>query len=584
MSDGEAPGRQHASGKLRWALMCTGAEFPEWEARCIEQLLDLPFIELSLLIVDERRASRELRGFLRYLTPNNFLFQLWARGPLKPRATRTRDLGIRLQHVPMRRCRTRHVGTYSEHFEPEDLEAIAAHNLDFILRFSFGIIRGEILEVARFGVWSFHHGDEQAYRGAPPCFWEIARGEHVTGAILQRLTERLDGGVVLKKGYFKTVSHSYHRNLDTVLLGSAHWPAEVCRDLHQGVSTYIDSVPVETDAPVYRKPGNLQVIATWWKMTVSFLIKALRYFFREEDWAIQVHERSVRETLSAIQDGTPLAAADWIRRPGTRGYWADPFVVEHEDRWYLLLEDFDHCQGRGTARVLPLAEAGQDGRATHGLPTDGHTSYPSIVEYDGRIYCVPETIERREIALLEGVAFPADWKKVAVLLEDVEAADPTLFEHGDLWWLFYTDAERDPDRELFAWYAHDLLGEWRPHLRNPIKIDVRSARPAGPPFECDGELYRPSQDCSRTYGGAVVLSRIDRLTPTEFEEVVVGTLAPDPDGAYPDGVHTLGVHPDLTVIDAKRFVFVPCAIWRRLRTLPGRLLRNRGSSTEPAHR
>ncbi len=34
----------------------------------------------------------------------------------------------------------------------------------------------------------------------------------------------------------------------------------------------------------------------------------------------------------------------------------------------------------------------------------------------------------------------------------------------------------------------------------------------------DGALYRPAQDCSVTYGGAVVINRIDRLTPEEFSE------------------------------------------------------------------
>lgn len=577
MKDGEGPTSGQPSETLRWGLMCTGTELPEWAARCVEQLLDLPFVELSLLIVDGRRASRSVRERLRYLTPNTFLFQLWSRAFMKPRATKARDLGDRLEHVPARTCRVRHVGKYSEYFEPEDVEAIQAHELDFMLRFSFGIIRGEILEAARFGVWSFHHGDEQAYRGAPPCFWEIARGEHVTGAILQRLTDRLDGGVVLKKGYFKTVPYSYRRNLDTVLLGSAHWPAEVCRDLQQGESAYIDRAAVVTDAPVYRKPGNLKVIATWWKMAVRFLREASWYLFREEEWAIQIHERTMPETLAAIQSGTPLQAADWIRRPDRRGYWADPFVLEHEGQSYLLLEDFDYCQGRGTVRILHLAETGRPESVAHHLAVKGHSSYPSIVRYDDRIYCVPETTERREIAAFEALEFPSEWKKAAVLLDDVEAADPTLFEHGGLWWLFYSDAERDADRELCAWYSDDPLGEWRPHLRNPIKIDVRSARPAGPPIVWDGKLFRPSQDCSRTYGGAVVLNRVDRLTPTEFEEHAVGVLAPNPESAYPSGLHTLGIHSNFTVIDAKRFVFVPCTAWLRLRSLPSRLLLRRTS-------
>ena len=53
---------------------------------------------------------------------------------------------------------------------------------------------------------------------------------------------------------------------------------------------------------------------------------------------------------------------------------------------------------------------------------------------------------------------------------------------------------------------------------NPIVSDVRRARPAGRVLSRDGELIRPSQDCSGRYGRAVAFNRIVRLTPTEFGE------------------------------------------------------------------
>ena len=37
----------------------------------------------------------------------------------------------------------------------------------FMLRVGFNIIRGEILNVPKYGVWSFHHDDEVKYRGGP---------------------------------------------------------------------------------------------------------------------------------------------------------------------------------------------------------------------------------------------------------------------------------------------------------------------------------------------------------------------------------------------------------------------------------
>ena len=128
------------------------------------------------------------------------------------------------------------------------------------MRFGFNIIRGDILQTARFGVWSFHHDDEQKYRGGPPCFWEIVDGDPVTGVILQRLIDKLDGGIVLKKGYFPTHFGSYSKSFDRALLGSAGWPAAVCRDIFDGSAAYVDGSPSDTTAPIFHDPTNRQMI------------------------------------------------------------------------------------------------------------------------------------------------------------------------------------------------------------------------------------------------------------------------------------------------------------------------------------
>ena len=43
----------------------------------------------------------------------------------------------------------------------------------------------------------------------------------------------------------------------------------------------------------------------------------------------------------------------------------------------------------------------------------------------------------------------------------------------------------------------------------------RLRRPAGPLFRSGGILYRPSQDCSFTYGHSVSINRVDALTEGE---------------------------------------------------------------------
>ncbi len=92
-------------------------------------------------------------------------------------------------------------------------------------------------------------------------------------------------------------------------------------------------------------------------------------------------------------------------------------------------------------------------------------------------------------------------------------------------------------------------------MNNPVKSDVRSARPGGTPFYHEGALYRPAQDCSKTGGGKTVINRIKRLSPSSFDEEAVAVVEPDPTGPYPEGLHTISKVGDFTLVDGKRFEF-----------------------------
>ena len=121
-------------------------------------------------------------------------------------------------------------------------------------------MRGEILQVPRYGIWSFHHDDEMRYRGGPPAFWEIYGGDPQTGVVLQRVTKRLDAGVILRKRAFDTMLHSYTRNRDVGLFGCVGWPAEVCRDVLAGKDEYIDGTPSPSIARIFRAPSNRDML------------------------------------------------------------------------------------------------------------------------------------------------------------------------------------------------------------------------------------------------------------------------------------------------------------------------------------
>jgi hypothetical protein len=195
-----------------------------------------------------------------------------------------------------------------------------------------------------------------------------------------------------------------------------------------------------------------------------------------------------------------------------------------------------------------------------------HLSYPFLLEHEGRLLCLPESSAAGEVAVYTVERFPDRWTRVATLLSGTALADASVFEYEDRWWLAASEvADKGANSELHLFHAQTPTGPWTAHPRNPVKIDVRSARPAGQPFVVDGVLYRPAQDCSTTYGARVVINRVVTLTPAAFHEEQAAVLNPDPRGPYPDGLHTVSRLGDRTLIDGKRTVFVPAECRRLLR-------------------
>jgi hypothetical protein len=104
---------------------------------------------------------------------------------------------------------------------------------------------------------------------------------------------------------------------------------------------------------------------------------------------------------------------------------------------------------------------------------------------------------------------------------------------------------------LHLYHSATPLGPWEPHAENPVKIDVRSARPAGPLFQVQGRWYRPAQCGTPNYGSSIVVNRIDELTPERFREATVSAIGPDW-ARDVNGIHTIAAASGLTVVDVRR--------------------------------
>jgi hypothetical protein len=90
--------------------------------------------------------------------------------------------------------------------------------------------------------------------------------------------------------------------------------------------------------------------------------------------------------------------------------------------------------------------------------------------------------------------------------------------------------------------------------------DRGRARPAGRIIQIGDTLLRPAQDCASTYGAAIVLCEIERLTTEVYRERPVRRIEPGHvQGGFPSGLHTLDHTAHHVLVDTKRFAFDPFA-------------------------
>ena len=551
---------------IRVGIMCNGRRFPAWQAKAIRSLTAVPGVEISLLVV---RAAPEKRPskWHRLKDRQRLLWILFNKGYVerRSRASRSVDMTAELDHVPEIACSTIAVGSYAERFSDADVAAIRSSNLDLLLRFSFGIVKGAILDAARFGIWSFHHGDERAYRGRPPGFWELYEGQQTVGSVLQRLTERLDGGIVLHRGFFRVTPYSYVRTRDEALLGSSEWPSIVVRQIQSGDASSVSAEPSSTQAPVRRDPVNATTIAFLMRLAARFLIAQLRGTTMAAKWSVGIADVPIGAFLTG-----PMPQIRWIGERGRSRYLADPFALEYRGTTTALVEDYDYATHRG---VISAVDLDGDNDPAVVLDTGVHASYPFLFEADGNVYCIPETYQADQVRLYTAIEFPHRWEQVATILEGIAGLDSTVFRHEGRWWLMCTDQANGPNTKLHVFHAQSLEGPWEPHALNPVKTDVRCSRPAGTPFVHEDELYRPTQDNSTSYGGAITITRIDVLTPHAFSETIVRHIPPPTTGPYRDGIHTLSAVGRRTVVDGRRDTFIWDATRRELAGRISRILR-----------
>jgi hypothetical protein len=506
---------------LRYGIVVTGDTVKAWELECIRNLAATGSAALVCLLrqaASERSHGTKASSFERFCAKLDLPSQsTTSLAEIAPIESDVMELYVDGQDAGRWERRLR------------------ALDLDFLLLFGdpkFGL---RLRASAKYGLWYFAHSDLTRFSTNAPCFWEIYHNHDVAGAMLLKLEDNQSAGIVLKSAFLSSTQNSFEQNTAAVFGELPKWPARVCRDISRGAARYFDRPPLASPNRHYRLPNSLEILAFRALQRKNAVAKRIRATLCVSDWSVG----RIEGPPSQFIDHDRHVEMTHLYAPFKGKFLADPCILTQDGRRYVFFEEYHHDLSRGRVVACELSATGA-GPAIRAIEEPHHLSYPHVFEHEGNVYCIPGSESTNKVCLYRSSGLPDQWEYVDALIETFCATDITLIKRNATWWLFCTSSEtyaRGHNSHLYLWFADDLFGPWKAHANNPVKIDVRSARPAGKLFSHDACLYRPAQDCSRTYGGAITINRIDRLTETEFQETVAGIVRP-PLKAYTRGIHT----------------------------------------------
>jgi hypothetical protein len=508
----------HVDQRAKFKIGITVDSFvqPCWVRRCLEKTLATGIADLEVIVEAPPNDSQSSLLYKLYKRMDRALF---ATDPdaLEP-------VGIEDLVGSARRVRA------------DEWEEIKAADLDVLINLAPAELSTKLAGTAKYGVWFYTFGTSQ---NEEPGFRELMTEDPVMVSSLRAVTlspskeER-----VIYESVSPTLSRfSIGLNNNQCYWKSAAFLSRALLDLHKnrdGALTQPDKLAVPAEKCLV--PTNLVAGQAFLKLAGRAASRAMEKYSSFEQWvlAYRFKDSDFRYLI-----------------PPAQTFWADPFPVEAGGRHYIFFEDYLYRDGKGHISVVEVDRDGILNGPTEALRMECHLSYPFVFDWEGEHYMIPESGAKNVVQLYRSASFPSAWQLDEVLLEANHPVDATLIEVEGTWWMFVNIEEEGVTvnwDELHLYYADNPRGPWKPHARNPVVSDVRSARPAGRLFWSHNSLYRPGQDSSLRYGYATTVNRIDRMTPTEYKETEVARILPNWD-KHIVGVHTWNTCNEVVAID-----------------------------------
>lgn len=425
-------------------------------------------------------------------------------------------------------------------YKDEDIKIIKKLNLDVILVSCNGILSGKILNVAKKGIISLHHGDNNFYRGHAPCFWETFYRKNKIGYVIQRLTENLDAGDILYKGSIPT-SFLFTHNYTKISIKSVKYLSILLeKNFKIGKRNFVDN-------PFYNLYSDIPTSTIQIKYVFRILFQLGKKILS------RIFKINLIWNIGFLNDnkfeGVVLNKVKYFKNPRNR-FFADPFAFVYKNKRFIFVEDYSFKLKKATISAIDLDK---EKVFQNILNEDFHLSYPHIFQINNEIFLIPESHESNAIRLYKCISFPEKWIFVKNLINNISAADTNIIYHNNYYWLFTTIDQSgigDHSSELYIYFSKSIYSDkWVSHPQNPVISDSNRARNGGPFLCINNKILRPFQKhVFHFYGKSIGFAEIKKLSTKNYEEISTFNIEP----SFMKnilGTHTISKSKNLLTID-----------------------------------
>lgn len=544
--------------KLKIGLFLEDYNVENWFYNLIEEILKSDCLEIVLIINEQSsKAKHKLKSLKKtwnYI--NQIFFNLYS--VLEKKRRKNSFNVFQIKNVKnLLRCEEILLSKNSKlsalTIEKEEIQQIKSKQLDVIICAQYNKLTIQILTATKNGVWYFKHGNYNVETNKLSGVWETFKKDYNTKVSLNVINENIKSEMAIYETAFNTDHLFIWRNRQNVFWKSKSIMKRKLDELHElGSELFFQKltpqvITNENKGKLFKAPNNFETLKYVSKLYFFATNKVIKRQFYFNQWVLLYSLDENDKIDRAFKNFKRLL-------PPKDRFWADPFIIKKEDKYFIYIEELIYKENRGKISVIEMDSDGNYSKPEVVLETDYHLSYPFLIEDSGELYMLPETQENKTIELYKCVEFPNKWKLEKILFQNIKAVDSTIIKYNDKYWLFTNLTEYNGEHlinELCLFYSDNLLGDsWTNHPHNPISTDHTYSRPAGNIFMHENKLLRPSQNCSKHYGYGIQMQEIVKLTETEYQEKNIESIYPNWDIDLLS-THTFNTMDNLTFIDAK---------------------------------